>query len=483
MRHFYARLSQTACSASSISLLLLGMALKPVHALEGGVTSDEGWDNSTQNDPVSDEQRSEEQEQRKAAIAADIERLTKRLETVPSAELTEQLHTKLKAVIEQKGLVPEQKRVYGIRDIEPIIKGTDQLDENMLKCIVQLRNDLEKRGIDFIFMPLPPTPHVYAHDLVDGIEATNDYTPGWTKMLLQLLEHDVEIIDPIEAFRAHSTDDLVIKWPNDFHTGDGGRLIAAKMLAERLQRYQFVRDVAPFKESYVIEEYDQPLTKTRIAVVNGQGKTSDDPGFAEALKGTTFKAIKVSRKSLVELTREDRQKIRRGDMVDPNRNLRSDLVLIGDSQLHSAVYGSGWPEIAMSQIGATVRWGSRSGGISHSLPEIYLDIVPDFATQPRVVVATTLTKYFWKPVESGPKPLPAIGEKTDEGIPKTRFDCTVKITAISKRPTEDHTALDYKFALFHAAAVMVDGPLAGQEIGLRYTALTKKRLDPCLQSA
>ena len=68
--------------------------------------------------------------------------------------------------------------------------------------------------------------------------------------------------------------------------------------------------------------------------------------------------------------------------------------MIGDSQLHSPVYGAGWPQIAMSQIGGSFRWGSRSGGIEGSLAPIYLTVVPDFAEQPRVVVVTTLTKYF-----------------------------------------------------------------------------------------
>ena len=46
------------------------------------------------------------------------------------------------------------------------------------------------------------------HDLVDGIDASM-VTPSWTKMLLEFLENDVEIIDPIEEFRAHSKDELV----------------------------------------------------------------------------------------------------------------------------------------------------------------------------------------------------------------------------------------------------------------------------------
>ena len=70
------------------------------------------------------------------------------------------------------------------------------------------------------------------------------------------------------------------------------------------------KTLEPFKATYEIEEYEQPCTKTRIAVVNGQGKTSDDPGFASILKPTTFKAIKVNRKHLVKLSKDDRKKIK-----------------------------------------------------------------------------------------------------------------------------------------------------------------------------
>ena len=47
-------------------------------------------------------------------------------------------------------------------------------------------------------------------------------------MMLSLLENDIEIIDPIEEFRAASNDKLVVNWANDFHTADGGRMIAAQ---------------------------------------------------------------------------------------------------------------------------------------------------------------------------------------------------------------------------------------------------------------
>ena len=154
--------------------------------------------------------------------------------------------------------------------------------------------------------------------------------------------------------------------------------------------------------------------------------------------------------------------------------------MIGDSENHSAVYGSGWPAIAMAKIGGSFRWGSRSGGISHSMNPIYLDVVPDYAAQPRVVVVSCLVKYFWDDDVKAPKRLPALGEKNDEGIPLSPFDVTVKLIKTSQPPSENPKDLDYDTALFHSAATIIDGPqeLIGQEIGLRYAALFKDEWTP-----
>ena len=162
-----------------------------------------------------------------------------------------------------------------------------------------------------------------------------------------------------------------------------------------------------------------------------------------------------------------------------------DIVFIGDSQLHSAVYGSGLPEFYMSAIGGDFRWGSKSWG-GFSLPEIYLDVVPDTADQPRVVVASFLPKYLWvgvdpksgKPKKSKytPKPLPAFAGATtasnkSSDVATGPFEGRVKITKISQKPTNDPSTLDYDEALMHVAAEVVSGPLKGQEIGLRYWIL------------
>ena len=101
------------------------------------------------------------------------------------------------------------------------------MPKNLLAALKQLNEDFKARDIDFIFVPLVPTPQFAAHTLVDGIEANTDYYPGWTEMMIELLENDIEIVDTTEEFRAAAEDDVLVSWANDFHTGSRGRQIAA----------------------------------------------------------------------------------------------------------------------------------------------------------------------------------------------------------------------------------------------------------------
>ena len=133
--------------------------------------------------------------------------------------------------------------------------------------------------------------------------------------------------------------------------------------------------------------------------------------------------------------------------TDPSL-MRNDFVLFGDSQLHSAVYGSGLPEFIMAEVGGRFRWGSKSG---LDLAKVYHEIVSDNDIQPRVVVVCTLMKYYWykdydkksgKPIEAKyrqEKMPPYKGGKSDKGgspgattAAAAPIQCSVRITAISK---------------------------------------------------
>ena len=105
----------------------------------------------------------------------------------------------------------------------------------------QPQADLKKRDIDLLVMPYPGISHIYGHHLVDDLTAQDEYYPGYTEMLLTFMENDIEVVDCLDEFRAAAAVEAPIIWPNDAHAASMGRKISAAKLAERLQRYDFVR--------------------------------------------------------------------------------------------------------------------------------------------------------------------------------------------------------------------------------------------------
>ena len=67
-------------------------------------------------------------------------------------------------------------------------------------------------------------------------------------------------------------------------------------------------------------------------------------------------------------------------------------------------------------------------------------MVPDYAEQPRVVVVTSLTKYFWKETTAKPRRMPAKGEMNADGIPTQPFETTVEFLKISQTPLKTQQA-------------------------------------------
>lgn len=472
------------------SVLLFSSSL---FALEGGSTSSSpGWSSVAAPKQPSASERQQELAARQKAIQMEIAKLKKRLQNQPSAANTQKLHGELKKVIENYGWSPELELVFGIRATEPILNGQDQLPPELLQAFIQLREDLAARGADLIVVPLAPHPQVASHLLVNGINPEHEFSPGWTKMMLQFLENDIEIVDTTEEFRKQAANDMLVNWVNDFHTGSMGRQIAASAVAERLQRYAFARELVPNRKKWSAKSGSKVgchFPQRNYVVNRAFAKVNKDkiPAGAKSWKVKHPRQAMILKSGAPDIEKD--VKSRRFQYMDlsfsGNKDSlrRNEVVFIGDSQLHSAVYGSGLPEFYNAAIGGNFRWGSKSWG-GFSLPEIYLDVVPDSATQPRVVVASFLPKYFWTKIDRrsgkpqktkyGPKPMPPYkGAKSTAvaAAPAGAVEATVRITKVSKKPTEDPTTLDYDEALMHVAAQVTSGPLRGKEIGLRYWIL------------
>lgn len=473
-----------------IALMAVISAPVSLWALEGGQRStDPEWRSVAAPATPSDSQRAAELTARSEAMQADLERLRARLERVPSAPLVEQLHARLREIHDAYGWAPQTQMVYGRRSMDPILRDQAELPPRLLQAFVQLQNDLAARGVDLIIVPLAPNPFFDSHRLVDGIGPEHEIYPGWTRMMIQMLEHDLEIVDTIDEFRAAAENPVLVSWVNDYHTGSTGRAIAARALAERLQRYDFARELAGNRDLWTeeIKTRTGAMWPQRITVTNGMFRSMNTDRIPEDMPRWH---AKHPRKSMVlqagapnleaELAAREFQylNLKRTSGLDADALRRNEIVFFGDSQLHSAVYGSGLPEFYMREIGGLFRWGSKSWS-GFSPPDIYQEVVPDGATQPRVAVLSFLPKYFWqeidrrsgepRPSKYGPRPMPAFGAASAAPALSGPTEVRVRVRAVSDK--RDPADLDYDDALTQTAVEVIDGPLQGETIALRYWAM------------
>jgi len=462
--------------------LLVNLVASPLAiALEGGLTTTSNKWSGALVPPMelpSADERAAELAQRKKDIEAQKKALQERLARVPSDAMMANLRARMEAIKAEGGWVPELQRVFAFRDLQNMIDNDGVLDPGLLAGYKQFQADLKKRGIDLIVMPFPANSHIYAHRLVDGLDADDEYYPGYTKMLLTLLENDIEVVDFMDAFRKAAQGDIDVNFPNDPHTGSIGRKLAAQALAKRLQRYDFARERADWEPEYTTVEWtgarsDWGLHILNARQLNGPVKQKLETEVRAILKKRPMKRVQI----VWPNARPDhRNPAFHYGTPEPEKYGFQDLVLVGDSQLHSAVFGDGLPDFIFAEVGGVCRWGSKSWS-GFSLPEIYLETVPNTAiAQPRVVVVSHL--FFKLPASDksdyGPKPLPELGDERPDDLTKQAFNAKVRVLNFSK--PKDPNSVDYKEALMLAEAEIVEGPLAGQKIGIRHEVMHNGRL-------
>lgn len=449
--------------------------------------------------------RAAELEARRLAIAADVARLRARLQRTPDAAAQTRIERALDELIENYGLSCRIPRAFSIRDLQAMKQRQAQAPQGLVAAYVQFKKDLEARGVDLIVVPAPPDCAVYMQQLVGGVTPRTEVWPGWTRMQLDLLENDIEVLDVLDAFRTEAASPIPVIFPNDGHTGSQGRRLMGRALAERLQRYDFARDLAPQRGKFVFEVKTQngndvlsgPLYFAKgwdyLKEFTGQDRPPSLPGRTlysrrgrdgktewaapkreemvpglNALKAYSFQYLEV------------KPKLTRGDEVS-----RLEMVFVGDSQLHTAVHGSGLPAIVGAEVGGIFRWASKSWG-GFDAPGIYLHaLCPDDKPPPRVVVVFHLPFKFWQKTDAKgnpddeykPRPLPPYRPgvaPVADGLPRESFEATIRITAVSRQ--KDPSTVVYKEALTQSAAVVVGGPYDGKAIGVRYWTMFDRQL-------
>ena len=101
---------------------------------------------------------------------------------------------------------------------------------------------LNSQGIALVFVPVPKMTEVYAGRMAQPTPPGGIAAPHVRRLLKELLENDVDVIDLLPLFLSDPDRDArPLYYPDDAHWAPRGQQLAAKAIAARLNRYGFVR--------------------------------------------------------------------------------------------------------------------------------------------------------------------------------------------------------------------------------------------------
>lgn len=129
-------------------------------------------------------------------------------------------------------------------DIEAGIEGTRPLE-----VLTAFDRKLKKRGIDFLYVPIPTIEEVYPENYLDTPPADLTVQPLMRRFLLSLLERDIETMDLLRPFQAARAG-YRLGLKNDDHWNNVQIELAASLVAGRLRRYPFVQAAAAQAKRY-----------------------------------------------------------------------------------------------------------------------------------------------------------------------------------------------------------------------------------------
>lgn len=129
--------------------------------------------------------------------------------------------------------------------------------KNPLPVIVEFKRQLEQRGVDFLFVPVPTKLEVYPEKLVPRTEALSGsvVNPYVRKLLLALSRQRVEVVDLLPVFlRAKGGSGEPLYQRQDTHWTDRGLRLAAEPIIARIRQYPWYAELAKEQRRFVTRE-------------------------------------------------------------------------------------------------------------------------------------------------------------------------------------------------------------------------------------
>jgi alginate O-acetyltransferase complex protein AlgJ len=137
-------------------------------------------------------------------------------------------------------------------------------ENRLLPIAIGLTQWCRAQGIDLILVPVPTKPEVYPEKLVaqkELVPADLNVIPHLRRKLLELLNHDVEVIDLYPVFmRARKESSELLYMTADTHWRERPQRLAAAEIAARLNRYPWVAQALKRPRLYqeVVRDFKEP---------------------------------------------------------------------------------------------------------------------------------------------------------------------------------------------------------------------------------
>jgi hypothetical protein len=327
-----------------------------------------------------------------------------------------------------------------------------------IRSLRAFQEELRSRGTELIVLPVPDHAMVYGHHILTNAPPELEFLPGYTEILLALLEADIEVVDVLDAFRQQAARDLQRPEPvpvmryDDHHWASGGMGLAAELLAERLRRYPWAASLPPGTGHFSLRP---------AAPWDGR-----IPALEVVYDGPLPEAENTIRKAAGE-------ELAWSEWPHP-------ILLMGDSMIyHMAGTGKRWritvgtgqefPHHLSAKMGSLIPFRGRADG-GRRVPLDYLQRHPKAETEPPKVLvwvasAFHLTESDWPSIDSLPTPDVAVhGQQR----------CKLEVLRVP--PAPDPVRAPYGDALALVEAKVVQGPGEGSVIGLGLWAMRDRQL-------
>jgi hypothetical protein len=234
---------------------------------------------------------------------------------------------------------------------------------------------LRQKGIDLIFVPVPKMTEIYIEHFIDPCPGDGVIAPHLRRILLELLERDVEVVDGFPLFRARRDDGREYLYNAvDTHWSPRGTRVMAKALADRIERYRWAAQ----------SRYDLPIAHTYVA----------EYVFPEFIRGYNLLTPRQGERARKVQTTNFSQVVMNGGGLPPD-DPKSPVILIGHSYVRDL----------KSQLVKELNMRIHSVASDESTTEAFADFLrePELLAHTRVIVWITTEQHM-----SHFKPLPPL---------------------------------------------------------------------------